>query len=78
MRRNDIRGKKRSKKFNDYLKDWWRGNLNELESDPRYKEYLDAIKQENSLVLFTRNLGSAYGVREAHKEYVKQIYAKYK
>ena len=66
------------KKFNDYLNEWWRGNINDLESDPRYREYLDAIKQKNPLVLFTRRLGSAYGVREAHKEYVKQIYDKYK
>ena len=66
------------KKFNDYLDDWWRGNINDLKSDPIYKEYLDAIKEENHVVSFAVRLGSAYGVQKAHEEYVKQLYDKYK
>lgn len=69
--------KKDLKEFHEYLVDWWKGNLDTLESDPHYKNFMEKVKAKDPETLFARNMGGAYAVQLVQKEYDEKIYSKY-
>ena len=65
------------KKFDEYLTDWWKGNLKDLEQDPLYKNYTEKIKAKDPETLFACKMGGAIAVKFLQNEYQKQLYNKY-
>ena len=63
--------------FNEYLNEWWKGNLETLESDPRYKNFMEKVKAKDPEILFARNIGGAYAVQLVQKDYAEKVYGKY-
>lgn len=66
------------KNFDDYLTDWWKGNLKDLEQDSRYKNYTEKINSQDPETLFARKMSAALVIQIVQDEYRKQLYNKYK
>ena len=69
--------KKDLKKFNDYLIDWWKGNLEEFKLDSRYSNYAEKCEKGDSEILFARKMGGAIAINLAQKEFQERLVNNY-
>lgn len=65
------------KKFDEYLTDWWKGNLKELEQYSLYKNYTKKINSQDLGTLFACKMGRVRTVKLLQNEYQKQLYNEY-
>lgn len=66
------------KNFDDYLTDWWKGNLKDLEQDSRYKNYTEKINAKDPETLFACKMGGVVTVQIMQEKYREQLYDKCK
>ena len=65
------------KDFDDYLTEWYSGNLEEFQLDSRYKNYEEKISSGDPETLFARKMGGAIAVQLVQKIYAERICDKY-
>ncbi len=68
--------KKDIKDFNDYLLDWWKGNLDTVSYDSEYQEVMNKIKSDHEFAL-ARQIGGIDAIKIAQKKFYDEIVSKY-
>ena len=68
--------KKDIKDFNDYLLDWWKGNLDTVSYDSEYQEVMNKIKSDHEFAL-ARQIGGIDAIKIAQKKFYDELIKEY-